>query len=1525
MSEIYIFSQDDDLLTILSESTGLISAPFKDHLNTVPDEPFVFTLDADEERAKYVKEENRVVFKDKDGFFREMVIKEIDDIDNNDGPQTTAICLPAWLDELSENYVLDKRYTDKEAQVALNDALAGTRYIGEVEVSLGLASTNFYKLTSADCIWKIINVWGGEFKDTIEFTGNKITTRKILIKQRLGADRGAGFEIDHNIEEIQRTVLSYPKTAMYGWGASLEIEDEDGNLTGGHTRYIDFADVEWSVAKGNPVDKPKGQKWVGDPDALLKYGRKHEGKLLHRYGEYSNQEIEDPEEILWATWNNLQEAKKPEVNYRLSVDMLDKDASLGDTARAIDREFARPIEIQTRVIAIEYDLLDIEGTAVVEMGQFLDLDDDRLDRLENYIEENQGKWGAEAGPITNDRFPNIKPDTPINVEATGGIETIQLYWDYDEHVYISHYEVYGSPVKDFVPDTQHLLWRGRVSGFAHEVGTAQRWYYYVRAVNTHGRASEYSQQVSAATSRVGYEDIEQDVKNSIDTARNKADEAVEKVNLATGNANQAIEDAQEAFNKATNAHTIADAAKDLADVTNKLALTIKETVDGHSVQIKENETEISRKMSTVDANAKFATQSQLTQTSSSLTSEIAKVQGVLDGIEIGTTNLVSNSKRIEKEKDVSYAVISRGLPQGEYTISFDYEIIEESAPITSFLIYAGHSIAQVPLKKPGQDRTQLTFILPAASEGKDVYLYLGANAANSRPNQGYFLEVMLVKGNKSGTWQPAPEDMTTNIQFSRFEQTVESISTQVTKKVDKTIYDSFVQQTAQSLSSKISQQDADNKYATQSSLAQTAEGLQSTVKAVQGDLANLNVGGSNIILNSDTQRSSTSYQVYGYYMSEDWELNTSYSVAIKGEINSGQNFGMWANGSQTKVASFKYDSELGLHIATFKTPASITATTSKRAYVYNVPSTGAKTAKIEWIKLVKGNVKITDWSPAPEDTNARFDSTQSQITQLAGVVDSKITKGQADGWYASQSQLTQTASSLQSTIKGVRDDLDGLEIGGRNLILGSGTPYTYDVGPNDFNYNIFYRGLEKNTTYTFSAKVEILQGNITYVSIYPYLQSGQNMARVEARIVNGYIKGTFTTDNRYNYNLLIYNGQAGSTTGNRIRLSEYKLEKGNKATDWSPAPEDMATQSQISQLATDINFRVKKGDTITQINIDGQNSSVLIDGKYVHITGQTKIDNGVIKTLMVADGTIINSKIGNLAVDTAKLANAAVTNAKIASLRADKIDGGIINGNVVTVKVTNGKQELRLDDTGLRSIDSSGRDRIHLGVRNLAGKGQSDPATLRFFSGNGSVSAGIGMNVNDHFIIGSSASDVAMELYSGKNTIMYGAQIRFKPHGTSDGEYARFASVANTGNTAREVAFQPNDSGHGYIGTQGYRWWRVYTNYLHYVDLVNLSTRDSKANIHEANINQMQLAFDDMDLVTFNYKDENGNPRDELKVGWIAEDSPSLITSKDKKQVSLNNTIGVMAGSMKYQQKRVDQLEKVIEDLVLKIAKLEAS
>ena len=66
--------------------------------------------------------------------------------------------------------------------------------------------------------------------------------------------------------------------------------------------------------------------------------------------------------------------------------------------------------------------------------------------------------------------------------------------------------------------------------------------------------------------------------------------------------------------------------------------------------------------------------------------------------------------------------------------------------------------------------------------------------------------------------------------------------------------------------------------------------------------------------------------------------------------------------------------------------------------------------------------------------------------------------------------------------------------------------------------------------------------------------------------------------------------------------------------------------SQLTMLSDDINLRVKNGEIIAQINISPE--TVLIDGKRVHITGQTMIDNAVIGTAMLADAAVTNAKIG---------------------------------------------------------------------------------------------------------------------------------------------------------------------------------------------------------------------------------------------------------------------------------------------------------
>ncbi|WP_368264092.1 phage tail spike protein [Enterococcus innesii] len=111
-------------------------------------------------------------------------------------------------------------------------------------------------------------------------------------------------------------------------------------------------------------------------------------------------------------------------------------------------------------------------------------------------------------------------------------------------------------------------------------------------------------------------------------------------------------------------------------------------------------------------------------------------------------------------------------------------------------------------------------------------------------------------------------------------------------------------------------------------------------------------------------------------------------------------------------------------------------------------------------------------------------------------------------------------------------------------------------------------------------------------------------------------------------------------------------------------------QSQITQLSDNINLKVSKGDVINQINVSTE--GVLIDGKKVHITGQTTIDNAVIGTAQIKDAAITNAKISNISASkiTAGTLDAGVVN--VININADNIKTGKISAiDIVGSSFTN--------------------------------------------------------------------------------------------------------------------------------------------------------------------------------------------------------------------------------------------------------------
>ena len=68
-----------------------------------------------------------------------------------------------------------------------------------------------------------------------------------------------------------------------------------------------------------------------------------------------------------------------------------------------------------------------------------------------------------------------------------------------------------------------------------------------------------------------------------------------------------------------------------------------------------------------------------------------------------------------------------------------------------------------------------------------------------------------------------------------------------------------------------------------------------------------------------------------------------------------------------------------------------------------------------------------------------------------------------------------------------------------------------------------------------------------------------------------------------------------------------------------------ANYSAIAQMTDAINLRVQKGDVINQINLSP--TTTTINGKYLHVTGQTVFDNNVIVSRMLAAKAVTADKL----------------------------------------------------------------------------------------------------------------------------------------------------------------------------------------------------------------------------------------------------------------------------------------------------------
>lgn len=278
-----------------------------------------------------------------------------------------------------------------------------------------------------------------------------------------------------------------------------------------------------------------------------------------------------------------------------------------------------------------------------------------------------------------------------------------------------------------------------------------------------------------------------------------------------------------------------------------------------------------------------------------------------------------------------------------------------------------------------------------------------------------------------------------------------------------------------------------------------------------------------------------------------------------------------------------------------------------------------------------------------------------------------------------ETKITQNseAIALRATKTEVTSAVDNIQVGGRNLVLGSGTG-------KDWNYDTFNkddREFIKGTTgtrevYIYSSESFDLEHGKQYSLSFDAKQN-EYVSSTEVFILPKTFATTgialhstkFKASTTYNHIVIVFipDNDATSLKDCRIRfdnngsktpgteailyVKNVKLELGNKATDWSPAPEDLQADA-----ATKANTALSESKKYTdaQLKITSDSITSTVSNTYATKSQLNTTNSNVTKAQNTADSaSSAASKAQQTAATASSNASTALSTANTAKKTAD--------------------------------------------------------------------------------------------------------------------------------------------------------------------------------------------------------------------------------------------------------------------------------
>lgn len=697
------------------------------------------------------------------------------------------------------------------------------------------------------------------------------------------------------------------------------------------------------------------------------------------------------------------------------------------------------------------------------------------------------------------------------------------------------------------------------------------------------------------------------VKKS-DSALSVSTEAKQTATEASTTASSAYKDSQTALTQSTTATQTATAAKTTAESAGK---TANDSLKQSSAAV-QTANQISTTLRTeyqtkADADKIYATQSSLKQTSDSITASVSKTYATKDALS-ALQNVADNA--IESWQGTGVPTLTN-KPASDWTTNADKK--KHSGDLyydksTGKAYRFGSDDGETYTWELNQD-TDVTKALADASKAQTSANNAQASATAANTAAGKAQSTANTAVSNAATAKNAAD-------------AAQSSANKAQGDVDKL---------------KI---DIPATYATKSSLTQTAESITANVESVKATA------------NSAVTAASTAQQTADGISAN---LSKNYQMKSQSDV-------IYATKASLKATSDSISAEVtkAQGTADGAVTAASKAQQTADAVTLNLSKNYQTKARNDALYATQTSLKATS------------DSLSANITANAKTAQSAVDK--ATSLEANLNGFKTTVAETYTT----KNDFNNLTIGGRNLLVKSNFIKTYldtvtgnlqspDVPVSDSEWSGDTSSkkpiaVDPNTTYVLSAYGSMTD-TANYTGRISQFDSEGTLINFVVPSISIRDKGhiTFTTDTNAATILVgIY----------AFPKYRWKLEKGTKPTDWSPAPEDLqpagdyATNSSVTQTANSIKAQVSE--------VAKTASGAMSKASSVEQTAST-LSSKLSETAKTLDSTVqtVNTVKSTADSNKATLTQVAKT-ASDASSRASSVEQSL-NGFKTTVSQTYGR------------------------------------------------------------------------------------------------------------------------------------------------------------------------------------------------------------------------------------------------------------